>query len=78
MLITAHVESLLNMQNIEDKSNIVGLRKLHNGIENCIRNLKGLELDTVGYECVLIPILKQKWPEDLNIIRRNAIVKRKI
>lgn len=68
VLITAHVESLLNMQKIKDKNDIVGLRKLYNDIENCIRNLKALKLDTVGYGCVLIPILKQKLPEDLNII----------
>ena len=68
VLISAHVESLLKASRIKNKEDIKGLRKLYNDIESCIRNLKTLNLDITGYGCVLIPILKAKLPDDLNII----------
>lgn len=68
VLISAHVESLLKASRIKNKEDIKGLRKLYNDIESCIRNLKTLRLDITGYGCVLIPILKAKLPDDLNII----------
>jgi len=59
---------LLKFNRIRNKEDVKGLRKLYNDIENCIRNLKTLKLDVTGYGCVLIPILKAKLPDDLNII----------
>ena len=68
VLISAHVEALLKANRIKNKEDIKGLRKLYNDIESCIRNLKTLKLDVTGYGCVLIPILKAKLPDDLNIL----------
>ena len=50
------------MQNLE------ALRKLYNDIENCIRNLKSLRIESSMYGYLLIPLLKEKVPDELNMI----------
>ena len=52
------MESLLKIDKIRSVSNIKGLRMLYTHVENCIRNLKALKLDTAGYGSLLILILK--------------------
>lgn len=45
---------------------------MYNHVENCIRNLKALKLDTSGYGSLLIPILKDRLPDDIKmVIARN-------
>ena len=68
MLISAHMESLLKINNIESVDNIKGLRMLYNHIENCMRNLRSLKLDTSEYGSLLIPILKDRLPDEINMI----------
>ena len=41
---------------------------LYTHIENCIRNLRALKLDTSGYGSLLIPILKDRLPDEINVI----------
>ena len=39
---------------------------LYTHVENYIRNLKAFKLDTAGYGSLLIPILKDKLPDEIN------------
>ena len=41
---------------------------LYTHVENCIRNLKALKIDTVGYGSLLIPILNDKLPDEIKMI----------
>ena len=41
---------------------------LYNHVESCVRNLKSLKLDTSGYGSLLIPILKERLPDEITII----------
>ena len=68
VLISAHMESLLKIDKIRSVTNIKGLRMLYTHVENCIRNLKALKLDTAGYGSLLIPILKDRLPGEINVI----------
>lgn len=68
VLISAHMESLLKITKIKSKENIKGLRNLYNHVESCVRNLRSLKLETKGYGSLLIPLLKDKLPDDLTII----------
>ena len=68
VLISAHMESLLKIDKIRSVTNIKGLRMLYTHVENCIRNLKALKLDTAGYGSLLIPILKDRLPDEINVI----------
>ena len=68
VLISAHIESLLKIDKIRSVNNIKGLRMLYTHVENCIRNLKALKLDTAGYGSLLIPILKDRLPDEINMI----------
>jgi hypothetical protein len=72
LLISAHMESLLKIGKVRSREIIKELRMLYNHVENCIRNLKALKLDTSGYGSLLIPILKDRLPDDIKmIIARN-------
>ena len=68
VLISAHIESLLKIDKIRFVTNIKGLRMLYTHVENCIRNLKALKLDTAGYGSLLIPILNDRLPDGINVI----------
>ena len=68
VLISAHMESLLKIDKIRSVNNIKGLRMLYTHVENCIWNLKALKLDTAGYGSLLIPILKDRLPDEINMI----------
>ena len=41
---------------------------LYNHVESCVRNLKSLKLDTSGYSPLLIPILKDRLPDEITMI----------
>ena len=66
--ISAHMESMLRINKIKSKENVRGLRTLYNHIENCVRNVKVLKLDSASYGSLLIPLLKDRLPDELNMI----------
>ena len=67
VLISAHMDCLIRMNKVSNKNDTKSLRKLYNGIENCIRNLSSLALDVSSYGSLLIPILKGKLPDEINM-----------
>lgn len=67
VLISSHMDRLINMNKVSNKNDTLSLRKLYNGIENCTRNLSALKLDISAYGSLLIPILKNKLPVELNM-----------
>ena len=68
ILISAHMESLLKINKIRSPDNIKGLRMLYNHVESCVRNLRSLKLDTAGYGSLLIPILKDRLPDEIIMV----------
>ena len=68
VLISAHMDSLIKMAKVKNRSDTVSLRKLYNNIESCVRNLSVLGLDVQAYGSLFIPLLKDKLPEKLNIV----------
>jgi hypothetical protein len=41
---------------------------LYNHVENCIGNLKSLILDNAGHGSLLIPVLKDRLPDEVTVI----------
>ena len=68
VLISAHMDALLKMKKVKNMENLNGLRKLYTDVENCVRNLKTLKVETSTYGCLLIPILKKKLPDELLVM----------
>ena len=68
VLISAHMESLLRINKITSRHDVKGLRMLYNHVESCVRNLKSLKLDPSGYGSLLIPILKERLPDEITMI----------
>ena len=62
------MESLLKIDKNIFVTNIKGLRMLYTHVENCIRKLKALKLDTAGYGSLVIPILNDRLPDEINVI----------
>ena len=62
------MDSLLKMKKVKNMEDSNGLRKLNTDVENCVRNLKTLKVETSTYGCFLIPILKKKLPDELLVI----------
>ena len=58
------MDSLLKLKKVENSDDIVNLRQLYNDIENCVRNLKCLYVETSTYGCLLISTLTVRLPDD--------------
>nr|XP_002167985.3 uncharacterized protein LOC100211061 [Hydra vulgaris] len=72
LLISTHMKSLLSLERVQSINNIYLLRRIHDNIEAQIRSLENLGIDSTMYGPLLIPIIMQKIPEELNlIIARN-------
>ena len=68
VLISAYMDSLLKLKKVENSDDVVNLRQLYNDVENCVRNLKCLDVETSTYGCLFIPILKARLPDDLILL----------
>ena len=62
------METLVKISKVKNMKNLEALRKLYHEFENCIRNLKSLRTETSMYSYLLIPLLKEKIPDELNMI----------
>ena len=61
VLISAHMETLVKINKVKNMENLEALRKLYSDIENCIRNLKSLKIESSTYGYLLITLLKEKF-----------------
>ena len=68
VLITAHMETLVKINKVKNMENLEALWKLYNVIDNCIRNLKSLRIESSTYGYLLVPLLKEKISDELNMI----------
>ena len=68
VLISAHIETLVEINKKENMENLEVLWKRYNDIENCIRNLESLKTEISTYGYLLSPLLKEKTPGELNMI----------
>ena len=62
------METLVKINKVKNMDHVEALRKLYNDVENCVRNLKSLKIETSTYGNLLIPLLKEKIPDELNMI----------
>ena len=68
VLISAHMEALVKINKVKNMENLEALWKLYNDIQNCMRNLKFLKIESSAYGYLLIPLLKENIPDELNMI----------
>ena len=68
VLISAHLDAFIKIKRVKSMDNLDSLRKMYNEVETCVRNLRSLKVETATYGCLLIPILKEKIPDDLLMI----------
>ena len=62
------METLAKINKVNKMENIETLPERYNDIENGIRNLESLKIESSTYGYLLIPLLKEKIPDELNMI----------
>ena len=62
------MERLAKINKVNNMENLETLRKLYKDFEICIRNLKSLRIESSTYGYLLISLLKEKIPDELNMI----------
>ena len=62
------MEKLVKINKVKNMQNLEALWKLDNDNENCTRNLKSLKIESSTYGYLLIPLLKPKIRDKLNMI----------
>ena len=68
MLISAHMNELLNFQNVNDFNNIKELRSLYDKMETQVRSLNNLGIESKNYGSMLVPVFLSKLPTELKLI----------
>ena len=68
VIVSAHINSLLNLEVVASVSDIKGLRRLCDKIEGQVRCLEAMGLDPCGYGPLLIPVILTKIPEEIKLI----------
>ena len=74
LLISIHMKKLLSLEKVKDVRNISELRKMFDTIEIQIRSFENLSVDENMYGSILIPILLEKLPEELNLIINRELI----
>ena len=62
------MEQFLNLKTVTKTNSVIRLRKLFNKVENRIRNLRSLDVDSDNYEKLLVPVLNSKLPSDMHTL----------
>ena len=64
-LIAAHMKKLVFIPRVKNPNDVLDLRKLLDQVESSVRNLKSLKAETNSYVQLLVPVLNEKFPNDL-------------
>ncbi|XP_065675822.1 uncharacterized protein LOC136092029 [Hydra vulgaris] len=72
-MISSHMKKLLSLERVHNLNKIDRLRYLLDSIEIQIRSLENLKITSEMYGPLLIPIILQKIPDELNLIINRQI-----
>ena len=68
VIISKHMDTLLNMNTISSDRNLKELRQLYDHTEAHVRSLRSLGIEAASYGALLSPVLLSKLPPDLRLI----------
>ena len=68
MIVNSHMEEFCAINKVEDKDDTKGLRKVYDKVEMNLRSLRALSVDPNQYGSLLVPILKNRLPEDVVLL----------
>ena len=72
ILISAFIQQFVSLPKIKSANDISGLKKLFNKVENSVRNLKTLSVEPDTYGSLLVPLINEKLPNDLNVFQLHT------
>ena len=75
IIISSHMEELLNLPAVCDIHKVSKIRQLYDSIETHIRSLRNLGIDSSSYGSLLVPLILSKIPEEIRLIVARNIEK---
>ena len=67
VIINSHMEFLYKLPVIRSSEDVRSIRDFHDKIEMNLRSLEAIGADPESYGCLLVPMVKDKIPNELNI-----------
>ena len=68
MIISRHMETLLNLNAVTGEHDVKGLRRLFDEVETSVRSLKALGVEQESYGTMLTSVLLTKLPSEIRLI----------
>ena len=68
IIISSHMEELLNLPVVSDVNKVNKIRQLYDSIETHIRSLRNLGIDSNSYGNLLLPLILSKLPEEMRLV----------
>ena len=75
IIISSHMEELLNLPAVCDIHKVSKIRQLYDSIETHIRSLRNLEIDSSSHGSLLVPLILSKISEEMRLIVARNIEK---
>ena len=67
VIINSHMESLYQLPVIRSREDVRSIRDFHDKIEMNLRSVEAIGVEQESYDCLLVPMIKDKIPNELNI-----------
>ena len=68
VIVNSHMEELIKINSISTSGDPKKLRDLYDRVESNLRSLRSLDIDPESYGCLLVPVLRNKLPNDLRLV----------
>ena len=75
IIVSSHMDALLKLNAITDAGNLFKIRCLHDKIETHVRSLQNLGISSESYGSLLIPVIVNKLPEELQLVISRKLEK---
>ena len=77
LIISKHMEQLLKLERVNASTNIKGLRNLYDKVNVHLRSLSSFDVDSDHFGLMLIPVVLEKLPHDIELEMNRRMNKRK-
>ena len=68
LIVNSHMEVLVQIEAVEDEKDTKGLREMYDQVEVQLRSLRTLGVDPETHGILLIPLMKRKLPDEINLL----------
>lgn len=68
IIVNSHIISLTRVPEVSNDNDTAKVRERYDKAESNLRSLRALGIEADSYGCILVPILKNNFPKEINVL----------